>query len=101
MSRNIVFLSAALLAITAFAQTATHFDGKTWWDYIKVLAADNLEGRETGSEGLRKAESYVVTQLKDAGLEPAGTDGFYQPVKFESRQIIEKNSSLALMHDGK
>jgi Zn-dependent M28 family amino/carboxypeptidase len=101
MSRKLVFLSSLLLAIAAFAQTAAHFDGKTWWDYIKVLAADNMEGRETGSEGLSKAESYVVAQLKQAGLQPAGADGFYQPVKFESRTIIEKDSSLALIHDGK
>jgi hypothetical protein len=34
-------------------------------------------------------------------LEPAGVDGFYQPVKFESRQVVEKDSSLALVRDGK
>ena len=101
MSRKLVLLSAALFAISCFAETATHFDGKTWWDYVKIIAADNMEGRETGSAGLRKAESYVVAQLKQAGLEPAGTDGFYQPVKFQARQILEKKSSLALVHDGK
>jgi len=101
MSRKLVLFSSLVLGIAAFAQTATHFDGKTWGGYIKVLAADNLEGRETGSKGLRKAESYVVSQLKQAGLEPAGSDGFYQPVKFRTRQLIEKDSSLALIHDGK
>jgi hypothetical protein len=35
----------------------THFDGKSWWEYIKVLADDNMEGRETGSDGLRRAEA--------------------------------------------
>jgi Zn-dependent M28 family amino/carboxypeptidase len=101
MFRKLVSLSSLLFAIAAFAQTAAHFDGKTWWDYIKVLAADNMEGRETGGQGLRNAESYVVTQLTQAGLQPAGADGYYQPVKFESRTIIEKDSSLALIHDGK
>jgi len=100
MSRKFVFLSAVLLAISAFSQTATHFDGKTWWEYVKVLAADNMEGRETGSASLRKAESYVVAQLQQAELQPAGTDGYYQPVKFQSHQIIEKDSSLALIRDG-
>ncbi len=82
-------------------KTQSDFDGKTWWDYVKVLADDNMEGRETGSAGLKRAEAYVVEQLKSDGVEPAGTDGFYQPVKFESRQIIEKDSSIALIHDGK
>ena len=80
---------------------APNFDGKSWWDYVKVLAADDMEGRETGSEGLRKAAAYIVEQLKADGLEPAGVSGFYQPVKLVSRQIDESASSLALVRDGK
>src|SRR6478735_4141958 len=76
------------------------FDGTTWWNYVKILAADNMEGRETGSPGLRKAQEYVVEQLKRAGLEPVGSRSYYQMVRFESRQIVEKESSLALMHNG-
>lgn len=92
-----------LLSCGAVAQqpATSHFDGQSWWTYVKVLADDNMEGRETGSAGLRRAEAYIVEQLKNDGLEPAGVKGFYQPVKFESRQIIEKDSSLALVHDGK
>ena len=68
---------------------------------MQFLADDNLEGRETGSEGLRKAQAYVVDQFKKAGLEPAGTNGFYQPIKFVSRQIVESESSAALISGGK
>lgn len=92
---------AALFCLGYAQQPANHFDGKTWWDYVKVLADDNMEGRETGSAGLRKAESYIAEQLKKDGLEPAGANGYYQPVKFESRQIVEKDSSLALVREGK
>ena len=92
-----------LATIPTLAQSAPRntFDGKTWWDHVKVLAHDNMEGRDTGSPGLRKAEAYVVDQLKKSGVQPAGRDGYYQPVKFESRQIIEKDSSAALIRDGK
>ena len=76
------------------------FDGKTWWDHVKVIADDSMEGRETGSLGLRKAEAYAVEQLKRAGLEPAGTDGFYQNIQFVQRQIDEKNSYAFLAKDG-
>ena len=81
--------------------SASHFNGTTWWDYVKVLADDNMEGRETGSAGLKRAEAFVVEQLKSDGVEPAGTDGYYQPVKFVVRQIVEKDSSVALVRDGK
>jgi Zn-dependent M28 family amino/carboxypeptidase len=50
--------------------------------------------------GLRKAEAYAVEQLKKAGLEPAGTDGFYQNVKFTERQIDELNSYAFLSANG-
>ena len=95
----LVLLLPALIA--AQQQSAKHFDGNSWWAHIQFLADDNLEGRETGSEGLRKAEAYVVDQLTKAGLQPAGVDGFYQPVKFVSREIVEKDSSTALVSKGK
>src|ERR1700716_760446 len=96
-----VFLLSLLIAVPAAAETTAHFDGQTWWNHIKVLADDNLEGRDTGSHGEKRAQAYAVEQLKYAGAEPAGTNGFYQPVKFVSRQIIEKDCSLALVRDGK
>jgi len=104
MKKSLVLLALGFsVTVAAFAQQAAKndFDGKTWWDYVKVLADDNMEGRETGSAGLKRAEAYVVEQLKADGVEPAGSDGYYQPVKFEVRQIVEKDSSIALIRDGK
>jgi Zn-dependent M28 family amino/carboxypeptidase len=86
-----------LLAISAAAQPTSHFDGQTWWNHIKFLADDKLEGRDTGSRGEREAQKYAVEQLQRAGAEPAGVNGFYQPVKFVSRQIVEKDCSLTLI----
>jgi len=99
----VLLLSAALIAqnTPVPAPTAPNFDGKSWWEYVKVLASDDMEGRETGSEGLRKAAAYIVEQLKTDGLDPAGVNGFYQPVKLMSRQIDESGSSLALVRNGK
>ena len=104
MRKSLVHLAAvlSLAAVTVAQQQGSKlFDGNTWWDHVKFLADDKLEGRETGSEGLRKAQAYIVNQLTEAGLEPAGVDGFYQPVKFVSREIVEKDSSAALVSRGK
>jgi Zn-dependent M28 family amino/carboxypeptidase len=91
-----------LVAAAAAAQRPPKllFDGRSWWDHVKVIADDSMEGRETGSLGLRKAEAYGVQQLKRAGLEPAGTDGFYQNIQFVQRQIDERNSYAFLTQDG-
>ena len=72
-------------------------DGQRWWSHVVVLADDKLEGRNTGSEGHRKAAAYVAREFEKPGLKPAGTDGFFQPVKLKSKQIDEGHSSLALI----
>ena len=59
-----------------------------------------MEGRNTGSAGHKRAAEYVAAQFKRAGLEPAGTNGFIQPVKFKTRKIDEAHSSLAIVRDG-
>ena len=97
-------LMAAVLAAFSSVRAeppARHFDGNSWWAHVKVLADDNMEGRQTGSDGLRRAEAYVVDQLKRSGLEPAGEGGgFYQRVPFVQRQIDESQCAAALVHDG-
>ena len=49
---------------------------------------------------LRGAADYVVGELREIGLEPAGTKGFMQPMSFTVRQIIEDQSWLELVRDG-
>jgi Zn-dependent M28 family amino/carboxypeptidase len=98
MSRK--FSAILLLALTCTAQAAEHFDGKTWWDTVKVLADDKFEGRDTGSPGERQAQAYIVGQLGTLRIEPAGTKGYYQTVKLRTREILESDSSLALVRDG-
>jgi len=65
------------------------------------LADDALEGRETGSPGHKRAAEYVAGLWQKAGLEPAGSGGFIQPVPFKTRRIDESRSSLALVREGR
>jgi hypothetical protein len=72
-------------------------EGNRWWSRIQVVADDKMEGRNTGSEGYRRAAQYVAQEFERAGLKPAGTSSYFQPVKFTVTQIVEKDSSLALV----
>src|SRR5437588_7285949 len=100
MTRARAIVTVAVLAAIALgAPTAP--DAKRWWSHILFLADDKLEGRETGSEGHRQAATYVAGEFERSGLQPAGTQGYFQPVKLHSRRIVEEQSSLALLRDGK
>src|SRR5260370_10949159 len=97
----ILFLACAASSPAQQSAPASHFDGNSWWAHVKFLADDSLEGRNTSSEGLRKAQAYAVEQLQKAGLEPAGVNGFYQPIRFTQFEVDESKSSLALVSKGK
>src|SRR5437667_6028831 len=93
----ILFFTCAAISSAQQNGSASHFDGNSWWAHVKFLADDSLEGRDTGSEGLRKAQAYAVEQLQKAGLEPAGANGFYQPVRFNQYEVEESKSFLPLV----
>jgi hypothetical protein len=68
---------------------------------VEALANDGMEGRDTGSEGHRKAARYVAEQFERAALKPVGSSGYLQPVKFTTRRLVEAQSSLELVTSGK
>src|SRR4030095_15016211 len=76
-------------------------DGGRWWSHVEFLASDELRGRETGTPEHRRAAEYVAQQFAAAGLTPAGTAGYIQPISFRARRIVEEKSSLAIVRDGK
>lgn len=97
--RTALVLSATVLITMYAAAQQQHFDGKTLWHHVEVLAADDMEGRGTGTPGLERAQAYVVDQLEKAGLTPAGVNGFFQPVSIEESRISD--CSAALVREGR
>jgi len=93
-------LAVALTRLSLAAAAADLPDGQRWWSHVLALADDKLEGRNTGSEGHQKAAQYVAQEFAAAGLQPAGIEGFFQPVRLVSRAIDEDHSSLTLLRNG-
>jgi Peptidase family M28 len=99
---TMVCLALTVLSGIAFAQDPDwNALGKAWWSHVQYLADDSLEGRDTGSAGFEKAAAYMADQFRMAGLQPAGVDGYRQPMDFEVVRFDESRSSLALIRDGK
>ncbi len=58
-----------------FAATITTTDLKK---HLTIIAGDEFEGRETGTEGQRKAAAYIESKFKGIGLQPAPVINGYQ-----------------------
>jgi len=105
-ARAFVYAAHLVLAASAVAQSAiinpTDYEaaGKLWWSHIQYLAGDELQGRQTGSEGYNKGAAYVVEHFKQYGLKPAGIEGFFQPVRFDVTRVLADQSSAALINKG-
>ena len=51
-------------------------------------------------KAIAKPRNLSRTVPRD-GLKPAGTQGYFQPVKFNTKELDESDSSLTLVRDGK
>lgn len=100
--KRLVLVLASLAAVSTAAQSPDYAaEGKAWWAHVQFLADDKLEGRNVGTPGYDKAVDYVESQFRAIGLKPAGTAGFRQPVKYDSRRLVADQTRLALVRDGK
>lgn len=49
---------------------------------VYTLASEEMEGREAGTEGERKAAAYLKMRMQEAGLEPLFEGSYYQEFPF-------------------
>ena len=52
---------------------------------VSFLASDDLEGRQTGTEGEKKAAAYISKRFSELGLEAKGTNQYLQPFTFKPK----------------
>lgn len=63
---------------------------------MSILAADDMEGRETGTRGFNMAAAYVVAQLRSYGVTP-GADQYLQQLTVRRSRVDEANTFLRLL----
>lgn len=52
---------------------------------VSLLASDSLKGRRTGTEYERMAADYIAERFKNLGLEPKGTNAYFQEFTFKDK----------------
>ena len=68
-------LSVSVSAQERFARTITSADLET---HLLKIASEEMEGRETATEGQRKAAAYIEDQFKKLNLKPVLNEGYQQ-----------------------
>src|SRR5205085_1614342 len=76
MTRLKIAATLALLPLTAIAAAAAPqapaFEAARLSEHVRILSSDAYEGRGPATAGETKAVSYIVQQMKAAGLQPGG-----------------------------
>lgn len=96
----LVVLSLLLSACATLPPPTAAERAESWWRHVEILAADEMEGRRAGTPGYDRAAAYVAEQFAALGLEPAGSDGYYQEVALEEQTVDHGRSRAALVAGG-
>ncbi len=99
MKKIVIFIIPLLVCFNlAFAQTdaaaryAAVITGSNLNKHLSIIAGAGMEGRETGTEGQRKAAAYIEAQFKATGLTPVeALKGYqqYYPLYQDSLKSVE------------
>jgi aminopeptidase YwaD len=94
-------LVTLLLAACSAPKTITKPDTQTADNlktHIQYLADDKLEGRRTGTNGEELAMQYIISQFKEIGLTPKGTE--YYPQTFPVNDGKQMDAITELIING-
>ncbi len=107
----LLFLWLSTAAATGYAQKPEHTDAlarqyaatitaEDLSRHLHIIAADSMQGRDTGSEGQKMAADYIASQFFDSNLKPVvrsedGVEGYYQ--EFE---LVRKTPGIAYIETG-
>ncbi len=90
MIQKTLILSIFLLCLGCAAQQTNSEKVKSYMNtitegelkkHLTIIASDEMEGRETGSEGQKKAGKYMIDQYKEDKIPfPKGAEDYYQKV---------------------
>jgi len=86
MKNSIVSFFLAIITTFSFAQVSpTKYIKSISKESLKtnlyIIASDEMEGRDTGSKGQKKAGDYLISQYRKSGISfPTGASDFYQRI---------------------
>ncbi|MDX5480730.1 MAG: M28 family peptidase [Hymenobacteraceae bacterium] len=91
MKKLLALTAIAAMPLLAVAQRPV-LDSKQLLRDVKVLSADSLEGRLSGSKGSQMAQEYLLKRFKEVGLKPFN-GSYKQHFSFEAKQVVVEQAT--------
>ena len=95
-----IALFTLLLTVATSAQTLGAADPVGYLDDIKALTAPDMEGRGAGTKGIARAASLLEKRYRRLGLQPAGTNSYFQPFSVITGAKLKSHNRLAVENAG-
>src|SRR5262245_65376959 len=93
-------VAVALLLSAARAQDIPPVTAADLRADVELLASDAAGGRATGSPESVTCARALAARFEAAGLQPAGTDGFLQPIDWTGFELDGEPQLATLAADG-
>lgn len=96
----IITLVFILFVQVLSAQKVYDFSEKAIIERLKkdvyTLSSEEMEGREAGTEGERRAAAYIKEQMQQIGLQPMFGDSYLQEFTFPGQWVITPGNFLSV-----
>jgi Peptidase family M28/PDZ domain/PA domain len=90
-------LLPAVLAIIAFVPAAAQVASpEAYLEDVKFLSSPDLRGRGAGTPELDQAAAYIAEKFEEAGLQPAGENGYLQPFQVTTGAVMGEDNHLSV-----
>lgn len=99
----IILLSVVLISVRYYSQTIFNpeITAEEIKQHITFLASDELKGRDSGTEEIKKAAEYIANEFSSYGLAPSFNGSYFQEFPFiKTIELTDKNN-LTFSIDGK
>src|ERR1700757_250100 len=92
-----VFLSVLAFTLLAGASPSVGTaDSQRYLDDVKALTTPAMEGRGDGTKGLTRAAHLIENRFKSLGLQPAGTNSYFQPFTVTTGARLKSNNHFTV-----
>jgi hypothetical protein len=96
LQRALLLLVVSTILASATPTAVSTADPQRYLEDVKTLAAPAMEGRGAGTKGLTRAAHLIEGRFKSLGLQPAGSNSYFQPFTVTTGARLKSNNHFTV-----